>query len=112
MRVPGKNPSTAIARHLVAKPTVDELLTSKRQVNRAGIDFLKVDVATALILAEAALRADDPGKKQRNQKSARKAYDTIVGTAQKLTLSDGDAKELKRGLRRLRVTLMQLGEMF
>ena len=111
IRVPEKN-SSRDSRKPVLKTTVDKQLTLEKQFNRAGTQFLKVDVATALTFAETALGTQDAAKKRRNRKSARKAYDTVVRMAKKVTLSDQDSKELERGLHRLRANLRRLGETF
>ena len=103
------NPKTGIP---VAKPTREELLSSKRQLNEVGTEFLKVDVATGRTFVEAALSSDDPEKKRRNQKSARKAYDTVVRMLKKITPNDADAQELNAGLQRLKADLVELGEVF
>lgn len=110
MRVPGKRRQSAKAPLTVPKPTVAELRMAEAQFNRAGTEFLKVDVATALTFADTALTADDPEKKRRNQKSARKAYDTVLRMAKKVSLRDRDVQELKDGLQKLNAKLKQLGE--
>lgn len=89
-----------------------DLEKTGKEFNRAGTDFLKVDVATALTFAHNALTADDPFKKARNQKSARKAYDTVLRMSQKISLTDEDANELKAGLQQLKANLAKLGEVF
>lgn len=91
---------------------MDELLSSEKEVHRAGTEFLKADLATGLTLTESARNTADPAQKRHNQKSARKAYDTVVRMATKITLSDQEAKNLKQGLQRLRTDLIQLGETF
>ena len=110
MRVPDKRRQSAKGPLTVPKPTVEDLRRVETQFNHAGTEFLKVDVATALTFAETALTADDPEKKQRNQKSARKAYDTVLRMANKVALPDQAAQELKDGLQKLNAKLKQLGE--
>lgn len=87
-----------------------DLANTQQQFNRTGTEFLKVDVATALTFAATALNTDDPEKKRRNQRSARKAYDTVLRMTQKVTLTPQDAKELSKSLHLLRANLMRLGE--
>lgn len=89
-----------------------DLAATRQQFNRAGTDFLKVDVATALTFADAALNTDNPEKTRRNQRSARKAYDTILRMSQKVTLPSKDAEELRDSLTQLKAKLMRLGEVF
>ena len=96
----------------MAKLTQQELLASKRQLNETGTEFLKVDVATGMTFAQTALSSHDPEKKRRNQKSARKAYDTVVRMLQKITPNDADAQQLDEGLQRLKADLVELGEVF
>ena len=82
------------------------------EFNRTGTEFLKVDVATGLTFAKAALDSHDPEKKRRNQRSARKAYDTIVRMLKKITPTDADARQLDASLHQLKNELIQLGEIF
>lgn len=110
MRVPGKHRPIEKAPLTVPKPTIEELQRTEMQFNRAGIDFLKVDVATAMTFAQTALSTGDPVKRRRNQRSARKAYDTVLRMATKVTLRDHDAEELKQALQQLNAKLKQLGE--
>jgi hypothetical protein len=112
MRVPEKSRSPRTPRLTVPKPTVADLEKTERQLNRAGTDFLKVDAATALTFSQNALTADDPSKKARNQKSARKAYDTILRMSNKVALTDRDAEELRAALQQLKANLVKLGEVF
>jgi DNA invertase Pin-like site-specific DNA recombinase len=71
-----------------------------------------VDVVTGLTFAKAALDSRDEDKKLRNQKSARKAYDTIVRMLNKITPTDADARQLHESLQQLKSHLIQLGETF
>jgi hypothetical protein len=110
--MPGKTPPNRKTGMVVAKPTREELLASSQQLNRVGTEFLKADIATGRTFVEAALSSDDPEKKRRNQKSARKAYDTVVRMLKKITPNDADAQELNAGLQRLKADLVELGEVF
>lgn len=111
--MPGRNqPRQKANRKLDNTTVVANLANTQQQFNRAGTDFLKVDVATALTFADAALSADTPEKKRRNQRSARKAYDTVLRMAQKVTLPNKDAEELRESLSQLRSNLQRLGEVF
>lgn len=94
------------------KPTVDELLANVRRLNRATVDFLKVDVETALTFSGIALQTDNSVKKERNQRSARKAYDSVLKLAEKVDLTDQDVQTLSRNLARLKSELQTLGEVF
>lgn len=112
MSVTEKRRPTRKASPTIPPPTAADLMQAEEQFNRVGADFLKADVATALTFSETALDSDDPGKKQRNQRSARKAYDTIVRMAKKITLHEKDASELKHALQQLKANLLRLGETF
>lgn len=57
-----------------------------------------------------ALSAENVVKRERNRKAARQAYDTVVRLAKKIELTDAEASELNRGLKRLRAELAELGE--
>lgn len=112
MRVPKKGPLKRPRCYAAPRPTQDEMLALERECNRTGSDFLKVDLATALTFAENARSSEDAAKRRRNLKSARKAYDTVLKLAQKVTLSNGDAEEIKEKLGKLRSELIELGEVF
>ena len=90
--------------------TMEQLRASKQALNRTGAQFLKTDLETALTFCKAARNTQDPQKKDRNQRFARKAYDTILRLMKKITLSDTDAKELNQKLERLKEQLVELGE--
>lgn len=93
-------------------PWEDELLATRREVNRVSKDFLKVDVATALTFAGLALQAENGIRKRRNQRAARRAYDTICKLAQGVELTGNDARDLADNLGRLKSELQRLGEVF
>ena len=98
--------------YAAVKPTFDELLANGRRFNRAGADFLKLDVKTALIFTGIALQTDDSVKRRRNQQSARKAYDSVLKLAKKVQLTDEEIQTLSRTLERLKFELQTLGEVF
>ena len=112
MRVPEKSPRRESSRYIAPKRLAEDLIATRHQFNRAGVDFLKVDLAAALTFSNAALTTDDPAKKQRNRRSARRAYDTIAKMAKKITLSDRDKEEITDSMRHLKSELLQLGEVF
>jgi hypothetical protein len=92
------------------KPTVDELVASLGQLNRASAEFLKTDVETALIFTSIALQTEDFSKRQRNRQNARRGYDTVVRLAGRIRLSDDDEQFLTERLARLKSELQRLGE--
>jgi hypothetical protein len=96
--------------HAAPKPTVDEFLSTQSRVNKVSVDFLKVDLQAALTFASLALEADDGDKRERNRRSARKAYDTITRLIDRVTLAEEEAESLKQDLERLKSDLVRLGE--
>ncbi len=99
-------------RFAAKKPTVDELLASRRQLNAAGANFLKTDLQTALTFAGIALESEQGPKRDRNRGNARRGYDTIVRLIRKFDLSEEDVRFLARNLQRLKSELQTLGEVF
>lgn len=95
-----------------SKRIMDELVVSGRELNRASADFLKADLATALTFVRIAKQTDEAIKKRRNQRAARKAYDTINKFAKNVDLTRDDAKALSRHLALLKSELRALGETF
>jgi hypothetical protein len=111
--MPGKEQLTWGFNFVAKKPTMDELLTSRDELNRTSADFLKVDLETALTFSGIALQnAANSIKRQRNQRNARLGYDTIVRLIQKVTLSDEEIRSMAGKLQRLKTELQQLGETF
>lgn len=96
--------------HAAPKPTVDELLAWQSRANKVNADFLKLDLQTALTFTQLALQAEDGVKRERNQRAARKAYDTILRLVGRVTLTDDEARSMGKSLERLRSDLIRLGE--
>jgi hypothetical protein len=107
-----KEPGTRDSRYGASRPTVDELLRTRAQANRANANFLKAELNTAMTFSAAALHSEEPVRKRRNLRAARKAYDTILRLIDKVTLSKADAQLFERNLVRLRSELQRLGEIF
>jgi hypothetical protein len=110
--VPQNTPFRKSSRYIAPKRLAEELIESKLQFNRAGIDFLKIDLAAALTFSNSARITDDPARKRRNRRSARKAYDTIARLAKRVDLSETEAAEIRQCLQRLKCELLALGETF
>lgn len=106
---PGKKQSWG---HAVPRPTVDELLASRKRMNTVRVECVKVDLETALTFAKIARQTHDGLRKQRICRSARKAYETVVNLVQKVELTANDRGELNRGLAQLQSELRALGESF
>jgi hypothetical protein len=94
------------------KPTLQDILDTRSESNQVSIDFLKIDLQTALTFSALALQSPEGEKKSRNQHNARRGYDTILRLIEKVYLSDSDAKSLGGQLLRLKSELEQLGEIF
>ena len=75
------------------------------------VEVLKTDSRVGLTRATIALKAP-PGsqKRMRNQREARKAYDTVTHHMNRLSLTKADAQELQESVAELRLALEQLGE--
>jgi hypothetical protein len=107
-----KGPRPREFQYAVARPTADEIIASGARLNRASVNFLKIDVATALTFSEIALQTPDSEKQRRNRRSARKAYDTVLRLMGRVSLTKDDAQSLSRNLQRLKSELVRLGETF
>jgi len=82
------------------------------RLRRTQMDFLEIDLALGRTFSTTALQADDAEKRARNQRAARKAFDTVLRFMGKVAATDGDAKRLKEDLSRLKRDLTALGEVF
>jgi len=91
---------------------MDELTTTGRQLNSTSVDFLRIDAETALTFTGLALETDNPEKKDRNRKNARKAYDTILHLWDRVTFTSAEEAYMKATMERLKRELIQLGEKF
>ena len=111
-KIPRQQKNQPKTRGQLPELTLQQWLATTREFNRAGAEFLKVDAETGLTLARVALSTPNGEKKRRNQKSARKAYDTILRLLKRITPTDADARELNIRLHELKDDLIQLGEVF
>jgi hypothetical protein len=91
---------------------IQELTDAGKQLNATNADFLKIDAETALTFTGLALETDNPEKKTRNRKNARKAYDTILQLLGKVTFTPAQEAHLHEKLSRLKNDLELLGEKF
>ena len=94
----------------ISKPGFSELLENGKHLRQVSTDFLKVDLETALTFTGIALGSDNAVKKDRNRRSARKAYDTVLRLMNKLDVDERDVQLLRTNLERLRSELQMLGE--
>jgi len=87
-----------------------DLNKTGRRLNQTSKDFLKVDVQTALTFTGAALTTNDPEKKSRNTRNAKKAYYTIERFSERVTYDDAEKAYMSEMMARLKKDLEQLGE--
>lgn len=92
--------------------SVDQYLCALEDANTASVNFLKIDLQTALTFSGMALRSSDPVRKRRNTRSARRAYDTIIRLRTNVHPKPADSDFLKSNLRLLKSDLCRLGETF
>jgi predicted nuclease with TOPRIM domain len=92
------------------------LAESERLVStlqRSGADFLFLDLDIALSMAKSALSSGTGTQKRaRNQKTARRAYDTILHLSHRLKMTKQERDELRKKLAAVKRELEQLGERF
>lgn len=92
-------------------PADGSLSRLRSELNQSGIEFLYTDLETALTLAQIACSASRGSeKRERNTSNARRAYDTIVHLAPRISATPEQARELDEKLGRLRSALQDLGE--
>jgi hypothetical protein len=88
-----------------------QLLLSSLQ--RHGADFLFLDLDIATTMAHAALKAgSNTEKRARNQRIARRSYNTILYLSQRLKMTKQENSELREKLAAVKHELEQLGETF
>jgi hypothetical protein len=92
------------------KKLTQQLSDTGKQLNATNADFLRIDVETALTFTRLALGTDNPEKKERNCKNARKAYDTILSLRRSVTFTPRQETYMREMLNRLRDELKSLGE--
>jgi hypothetical protein len=97
---------------LLAVPRIsaDQFLSSMQDANNVSVNFLKIDLETALTFSGMALQSSDPVKKQRNTHAARRAYETILHLRTHASPKPADSALLSNGLRTLKSDLIRLGE--
>jgi len=98
--------------HAAPKVTFDQILASRERMNRASVEFLKIDLQTAFTFLRVARQTDDPIRKHRNCRAARRAYDTVVKLMGKVRLNKQDRQTVVLGLEHLRSELQEFGEAF
>lgn len=93
-----------------ARISVEQYLCAIEDANTASINFLKIDLETALTFSQMALQTKDPVRKHRTTRAARRAYDTIVRLRGHVYPRQADSEFLSKNLRLLESDLLRLGE--
>jgi hypothetical protein len=81
-------------------------------MNRASVEFLKIDVEMALTFVQNARQTSDLARRERNCEAARRAFYTVTSLMNRVKLSEEDIQTVTIGLQKLRSELEQLGEEF
>jgi hypothetical protein len=111
--MPHERKSTREPNYAAVKPTMDRLLAVNEEITRTSIEFLKTDVQTALTFSGIALESgNNEVKRLRNQRNARRSYDTVLRFLMKVPVNASDVEFLSSRLERLRSELEKLGESF
>jgi hypothetical protein len=85
----------------------------RADLNRTSIEFLKIDLDTALTFTEIAAEAGDNGeKRRRNQNNARRAYDNALRLLGRTTPDKAEERAIHDKLHRLKLALQASGEVF
>lgn len=89
---------------------MDQYLFTLKNANAASVNFLKIDVRTALTFSHIALTTADPARKLRTSRAARRAYESIIRLGRNVDLKPSDSKFLRDHMELLRADLVRLGE--
>jgi hypothetical protein len=93
------------------KSPTDHFLSLSADLNHTRIEFLKVDVETALTFSAIALKSDtDSERMLRNRHNARRGYDTILHFMRNVAFTDDERSFMSNRLKRLKSDLLALGE--
>jgi hypothetical protein len=76
------------------------------------IDFIQTDLELGVTFADMAAEALNGGKRARNKRNARRAYDTVFLSFSRLSLKGPIEREIRERLAYLRLRLESLGESF
>jgi hypothetical protein len=98
--------------HGARRPTTDEVLATRDQLNRVRAEFLRVDLQTAFTFVKIARQTENTFRRERSCRAARRAYETVLSLAQKVDLSAKDSDLTRSGLTKLKTDLEDLGEVF
>lgn len=87
-------------------------MDSRARMNRASAEFLKIDVNAALTFLHVARQTTDKIQRERSQRAARKAYETVLRLMKRVQLSREEEQVLKRKLEQLKNELEGLRDTF
>ena len=92
---------------------MEEFAKLQSELNEARLDFLHIDLDTAMTLAQIAV-SSQPGseKRARNLANARHAYDVVSTMRSKVLTTREEEQEILHKLQRLKTALVDLGETF
>ena len=79
-------------------------------LNRAKVDFIKIDLETAITFAKTARESSHPEKTAGNRQNARKGYDTVIHLLRTATLTQVERENIATKLEWLKAALSDLGE--
>lgn len=89
-----------------------DIFKSSAELNATSVNFLKIDLNTALTFTGIALEAQDAEKRDRNRHNARIGYDTVLRLLPKVSPTPDDEKIIEEKLELLKAELVKLGERF
>jgi hypothetical protein len=90
---------------------MEDLAKLQSELNEARLDFLHIDLDTAMTLAQIA-GSSQPGsdKRARNLANARHAYDVVSAMRSKVPITPEEDQEILHKLDLLKTALVDLGE--
>jgi hypothetical protein len=94
------------------KVLVHDLSDTGKELNATNVNFLKIDVETALTFSGLALKTDNEAKRKRNRHHARRAYDTILRLWDSVTFTPDEEAYMHNMIAHLKNDLEMLGEKF
>lgn len=90
-------------------PSLEDLA---ERLDRVQTDFLKIEISLGQTFSGIALDTKDPETRSRNQRAARKAFDTALRFLDRVGPSGDETRLLEKNLLLLRLQLARLGETF
>lgn len=91
---------------------MDEPRKTVSDVNQAGVNFLIVDLETALVFLDTAEASRQAETVERCLQNARKAYDTVLGFVERIQLTQSEREAVNSHLNIVRGRLTAAGQDF